>query len=544
MSYIDAVIVDKNYKIGSPIALGAGTYGIAQGYNEVAIKNIEGIRLGLRELSFYSILRHPNIINVIGWTSVGDDVSIILPRGISIFRAIKSGQTTLEDVARDLFNGLYFLNTNGIAHCDIKPANTIFVDGRSMFIDLGISSYATYGLYINDTVRTYYIDGESYSPPYKDPLYNDGGYYSYSNIKVELYAFGRSLYDIFRETRGAPFDYYEFDVEKDPVPNPIINNLILDCIKPLLQRLSIQDLFVKYQRSLMLQNTGFIVWTEREALRPFTDKEETLFTNIKRLIRDFEIVMPRTLCCWLDLVHRLIRSNQSESLTMDHFKTAFEMIDYILYKHLSTKMNVTYIIDIAIAVNGIFIQRTFWDLLAGEQLLNAILLLMQPGYNPQKLPVSLIDFARKALTRDDYITNKLSNGAYNQMKNDVLSRLTAIIPPIEYGKADYKAVIPTILFFRQNEDLIKRLVNQLLNKDLIGVSDEDAEIKIMAKIYYELIMSGLSGNTITLTDAEKQVFSDFLATQSLKNIKYAFGWLPGSSGALFEVLTETNRKRF
>ena len=96
------------------------------------------------ELNIYSLVEHPCIIKPICWSvdKVNGISYLVTPLGQNIKTAYDSKKISLKEIKSDLLSAVAFLNSIGIAHCDIKPDNIIFHDGKAKLIDMGIARRA------------------------------------------------------------------------------------------------------------------------------------------------------------------------------------------------------------------------------------------------------------------------------------------------------------------------------------------------------------------------------------------------------------------
>jgi serine/threonine protein kinase len=141
------------------------------------------------ELNIYSLVEHPCIIKPICWSvdKVNGISYLVTPLGENIKTAYNK-KISLKEIKSDLLSAIAFLNSIGIAHCDIKPDNIIFHDGKAKLIDMGIAKRA----YLQQDGK-YYITEGAYTPPYMDIEYSST---QQNNINCEVYAIIVSIVEI------------------------------------------------------------------------------------------------------------------------------------------------------------------------------------------------------------------------------------------------------------------------------------------------------------------------------------------------------------
>jgi serine/threonine protein kinase len=268
----------------------SGTYGDVYRSGEYAVKIFRddvGLNNITKELNIYSSIDHPCIIKPICW-SVDEERGIsflVMPLGMDIKVAYNGGAIGIMKIIEDLLSAISFLNENGIAHCDIKPGNVIFHDGRAKLIDMGIIKYAT----LNSDGQ-YYISGEAYSPYWMDPEYS---FNQYNRINSEVYAIGATVMEIYSKMDSEFAGVYHYAKQmKKPSP---LRDFIRRAILPANERPSAINLGV----SLGLD------------LTPGTLKQQDIALNIpiKR-----------------DIVERFIITHRAFNLSMETFFLSLKLM--------------------------------------------------------------------------------------------------------------------------------------------------------------------------------------------------------------------------
>ncbi len=241
----------------------------------------------LRELDIYSRLKHKHICKLHTWsieihTDDSAELYLVLELGKSINMAKTNGDITYRDVARGILAGIDFLNDNSVAHNDIKPANTVVVDGVVKLIDFGVAEITH--PYDNAKVLTTSI----YTDHYRDPqtiIYGNG------TDKAETYAIGATIYTALtgKYYPGKPSGHAELD--------PLIEDLVKF---PVSQRLSLKDIMAKHNVPTV---SGDALETS-----PLPIKSSTIFNVISGWVLDVfaaKRLHVRSLFMTLHLFHRV-----------------------------------------------------------------------------------------------------------------------------------------------------------------------------------------------------------------------------------------------
>lgn len=97
---------------------------------------MDGLFVLLKELNYYNLLTHPNIIKPIAWTF---DVNgyMAMPLGIPVKEAYENKLVTLKQIISDTLSALYYMDSMKVDHNDQRPCNMILYEGKIKFIDMG-----------------------------------------------------------------------------------------------------------------------------------------------------------------------------------------------------------------------------------------------------------------------------------------------------------------------------------------------------------------------------------------------------------------------
>jgi serine/threonine protein kinase len=235
---------NKKYKLGS--IMGKGAYGeVYQTSDNLYIikkQNVSEIDAFARESVLLSQFRHPNLIHIEDISFTNEYVYFSQPRGIPLRQAMNENLINIKNITTDLFSAFSFLYVNSIAHCDLKPENIIFHDGKIKIIDFGLAKIADL-CELNGKVDLY-IKNVSYTEPFRDPEYD---FEKYSPICVELYSIATTLYYLLINRYYSSYYKRDFYIGEEQWNKIGINDrefidLMTECQLPLTQRKSILDL--------------------------------------------------------------------------------------------------------------------------------------------------------------------------------------------------------------------------------------------------------------------------------------------------------------
>lgn len=118
---------------------------------QVAVKRLhahspgDAARRFEREARLGASLNHPNLVSVYDITTDGEDVIVVMEyvEGETLADALRRGPVPRDDalrILRSMAAALDHAHSNGVVHCDVKPANVLLgSDGRVKVVDLGIA---------------------------------------------------------------------------------------------------------------------------------------------------------------------------------------------------------------------------------------------------------------------------------------------------------------------------------------------------------------------------------------------------------------------
>jgi serine/threonine protein kinase len=168
------------YPQGDEIA--SGSYGtVYQVGSLYAVKEIwdkNALLLLAQELDIYARYNHPCIMKPLYWSINKDKAYLVMWQGKDLIKAYKDKDITMQQIISDTLSAFAFLNSQGIAHCDIKPRNMVLLDGVVKVIDFGLARRGQLG-----PDGQYYITKYAYTSPFIDPEYVEG---QENNINSEI----------------------------------------------------------------------------------------------------------------------------------------------------------------------------------------------------------------------------------------------------------------------------------------------------------------------------------------------------------------------
>ena len=176
-----------------------------------------------REFQMVTELRHPNIVPVLDFGSIGDSAFLVMPYypNGSLADRLKERMLTPAEGARlinEISAALDFAHTHGVVHRDLKPGNILFDEhNKAILTDFGMAHYHEASINITGSA----VVG---TPAYISPEQARGETIDH---RTDQYAFGVILYQLV--TNELPF---EADTPiavlikhlNDPLPPPRTKN--------------------------------------------------------------------------------------------------------------------------------------------------------------------------------------------------------------------------------------------------------------------------------------------------------------------------------
>jgi serine/threonine protein kinase len=249
MSYLIPEEFESRYPQGN--FLSSGSYGrvYLSGADSV-IKEIGGktalnsFNSSLKELNVYSHVDHPCVVRMKNWTYENNTFKIALPLGVTPKDAVMRGDLNFFQALSDLLSGMVSVYEVGLAHNDIKSANTIYHEGHLKLIDFGLATP------VRSYLNAYTAIDALQTVDHRDPYVN---YDNESDLRIELYAVAGILAELFLNV----YPFYNYPLPPyisfgDSVKDSIYRDLVR---YPLTDRLNIYDFFKKYPMLTLYSGT-------------------------------------------------------------------------------------------------------------------------------------------------------------------------------------------------------------------------------------------------------------------------------------------------
>ena len=142
--------------------IGNGSYGTVYDHNGNAIKVISDFKdthvSSIGELSILKYVNHPNIVSIKDFTLIESKMEIVMEKADTNLLQLKVNKRKRPYIIYQILNGLSYLHSLGITHCDIKPDNILIFGNIVKLCDFGLSKI--------DDLNEYLILG---TPGYKAP---------------------------------------------------------------------------------------------------------------------------------------------------------------------------------------------------------------------------------------------------------------------------------------------------------------------------------------------------------------------------------------
>jgi len=177
------------------------------------------------ELNIHGNLCHPCILRPLAWSVDNCIGYLVMELGEDIIEAYKQNKIKYTQIMTNTLSAIAYMNSIGFAHSDIKPDNMIYLRGKCMIIDMGLSHKA-----ILNEDGDYYVTGDLYTSNYRDPEY----YKKQNNsIKCEAYSLAASYKEIVESKAAVYGDIYSYDSNLT-----LLNDFVTLVKKPIKERLS------------------------------------------------------------------------------------------------------------------------------------------------------------------------------------------------------------------------------------------------------------------------------------------------------------------
>ena len=483
--------------------LDEGSYGSVYSSKESVVKVYQEDYLlhdFIVELDAYASNIHPCIIRPTAWSVNNNIAYLALPKGNDLMKAYKEKKISLKQIMHNATSAITFLNSKGVAHCDIKPNNLIYHEGKCKVIDLGL---AKVGNLHSD--GQYYITGTAYNQGYRDPEYVSE---QYNNIKCEIYALAATFVSIYNRHYLSFGELYTYEKGKDKVLNMFVRCALL--LQE--QRPSIQDIlttienkcnFSPYIGSILTitldkkdSTLGYFSSIFSVILQIFYMielKAETFFLDIDILKRG---------ASFIGLEYPIILVAQAITILAIHARrdTPFSLASYSRMRDDNSvdkdiKLTNT-IIFILSSCGGIISTVTAWDQATSPEELRSLLL----------KELHLPKLERKLYSKCILLSDLISKDEIKTITSEIMTVGTNILSlpnNIERKSCDITIIpdIETLTDIIESQDKVSSLSRVLLhNRSVLSLLPLDVALNAFSSIYnrredikiYEFILDNIS----------------------------------------------------
>lgn len=482
----------KDFKIEFPLhnKIGVGSYGnVYESGTKYAVKVFDvdpTYRDLITELNMYACILHPCIIKPLAWTTHQSRGYIAMKKGEKIRTAFTEGKITIEEIISDTLSAIAFLNSQGIAHCDIKPGNIIFHKGKAKLIDMGLARYTEL-----NTDGQYYIKGEAYTPEFKDLEYVAR---QYNNIKCEITALALTYisllinkipeYGFNYESKIPHLDYLFTEAKKLVVDRPDIQSLIDNAPQELIVRHYTGIIFKEPDpeydptcgnRLYVLMSWLIEIAYERDikakALFLCLHLIQRIYTKIDFVYHSNGFSFQLFGCVAMNLA--LIVTSSDRSFSIELWKRVMKSTDI----NFEVKYEAMVITVVALA-HGIISTLTYWDYAqSNEDLLALLKDCIQCNYNPSLIQkthkgTNKCITVRQFMTKDDLQTldqphessTKETPTDVHPCKLNTDSDIREVIYLFRQGAWTSRKYIYTLPVILHNRDVLYKLnINQAID---------------------------------------------------------------------------------
>lgn len=444
------------------------------------------------ELNAYSTNIHPCILKPLAWSVDNTQGLLAMKKGDDIMDAYQAGKITIQQIIFDTLSAITFLNSRGIAHCDIKPPNMIFHKGKCKMIDMGLSRKAEL-----DITGLRYITDVAYTPGFIDPEYNAS---QYNSITAEIYSLVASYVYIMTGTIGEVYC----------ITCTEIDWLIKEARLPLDQRTPINILLDKAQSlygftpyiGTILDEPPISSYCDAPLSRsmqsliniiPNKAKVESLFLALHLMNRTYEQIKERK-----DLninIFACVSMSLAMTITYDNIiriKSWKSIIKCDDFETLYTNM----LINILTLTGGIIYTVSYWDYATSKE---DLIVILKDIVNCRPISPRIGGVNNKCITMGNFLTNEQRaniNTKEDNIRNDIIF-IDRTYPCILDTQQNIKYVIdiwdPKKIC--NDEYIMNILVPALLhNRDTLGELDIT-----LAWIIFDLLVAYSSTSLIAHT---------------------------------------------
>ena len=491
--YLSKDEFDVQYPCQGLIADGAIANVYASGKHVVKVydytNETTAIEDWLVEMTVLAALDHPGIIKLIAWSRDPREHKIRLAysRGTRLVPALRAGAVSLIEVGTQLLEILAYCHDIGIAHCDIKPDNLVWLDNRVVLIDFGSARR------ILSTTSGPLIMGTAYTAGYLDPEYHE----NYLNpLAAELYALGRTLYSL---RMKAIYKHYPMEVEHLHLQKywglrtgvKFFDEIISECLKfPATTRLTAREIYTQVTGVELLSSQPTIVIP---AVPTNRDDMTTLFREMVPWLSNY-VSIP-----WQAAFNGLAVFRQVVNVLGKHDKRKVAEVCVIIASALyqaafDERLSDEYLVivdDIMVALDNRFFMLTSWNF----------------AYTSDDFPLMYYDMARG--TYDPAMSPELTihTGGGKAYKGGEFSIPAGYTPPETYFREAMGEPVPmNVELNRPNlEKFLETYQGGYPNKNemacLLANRNVLANEPRMVDVYHVLTLNGIGRQIIDVLGA-------------------------------------------
>ncbi|KLO04563.1 kinase-like protein [Schizopora paradoxa] len=154
------------------------------------IKDRDQWKTVARDLHSLSGLSHPNLLPFVGYLLVEGFPALVTPwiEGGNLRDRIKHGNLSGSEEARGIADGLSYLHSKSIVHCDLKSANVFLsMTDSPLSADFGLSRFVEK----DETILYTHADDSLGGPRWSAPELFESSQFT---VETDVWAFGMLLY--------------------------------------------------------------------------------------------------------------------------------------------------------------------------------------------------------------------------------------------------------------------------------------------------------------------------------------------------------------
>jgi serine/threonine protein kinase len=156
VTYLPPQIFKATYPNDEKIKLGCGMDGTVFRCKNFAIKIFNTNELTLfKEISYYTLFDHENIIKPINWT-YNEFGYLAFPLGIPLKEAYTKNLISIDQIITDTLSAVTYMTSLGVNHSDLNLKNMLYHNNKVKIIDLGSARLdGTIGAGLTSLIQVY-----------------------------------------------------------------------------------------------------------------------------------------------------------------------------------------------------------------------------------------------------------------------------------------------------------------------------------------------------------------------------------------------------